>query len=751
VLSAKFPGSFHKFSNVVVSSFSSENQLLLQAACEQVNVPVLITDAELDLPGPKIIFVNTAFTKMTGYTSAEVVGQTPRILQGAKTDREALKVLRERLSKGEIFQGETYNYRKDGSAYFLEWHISPIKNAAGVVTHFVSVQNDVTARKQFEAIAREAQEYKNLFNLVHDSIIVYDPNARTVLSVNDTACHNYQISRESFIGLPLETIFDHNSQDKRMLAQLLTTGKIDEYESSHLRADGTAINVVVNSSLVEYQGKPAVLSINRDVTDKYRAEREIKKARDEWTDTVDAVSDLIILADGEGRIRRCNKATSDFFNLPYTALIGNSLDNLFWQTNLDPDPAKAINFNIEFGSSGKRPTWEEQLPGRDEWFEFSSHPVTSTNESEQGWVHIVKDISERKMSEAALKRLGTAIEQAADGIAIIDVEGKVQYVNPSFEQITGYSQRESVGQKLIAISGDILSDESSAQIYKTVAAGKVWNGTFRARRQGGEFYDQEISVSPVRDAGGNLLNYVLICRDTTEKRRLESIAEAVNMMENVGFIFSGIRHELGNPINSVKTALSVLQKNLNVWEKQQTVTYIERCLMEIGRVEYLLRALKTFSMHENPRMQPLPILAFMQNFISLIEGDYVRRGITIKLNKTEVGEALCDPRALHQVMLNLIANAGDALEKSTDAKICISLNRDERFVYVSVKDNGAGMTELQMENLFKPFYTSKPDGTGLGLVIVKKMIAKMNGTISVQSKHHVGTTVKFTLEAAKKG
>jgi signal transduction histidine kinase len=220
-------------------------------------------------------------------------------------------------------------------------------------------------------------------------------------------------------------------------------------------------------------------------------------------------------------------------------------------------------------------------------------------------------------------------------------------------------------------------------------------------------------------------------------------------MDNVGYIFSGIRHELGNPINSVKTALAVLKQNLGKWEKEQIEVYIERCLTETARVEYLLRTLKTFSMHETLRMQPVALMEYMEKFVLLIAGDFEQRNIKITLGGSDdIGEALCDPRALHQVMLNLLANAADSFSLEREAEINISLCRDKKIIFINVADNGAGMSKAQISNLFKPFYTSKADGNGLGLVIVRSMLGKMNGTIAIESTQNVGTSVTFTLEAA---
>ena len=119
---------------------------LVKAAVESANDAILITEARLDLPGPRIEYVNAAFTRMTGYGVEEIVGQTPRILQGPKTDRGLLERLRGDLAASESFHGETVNYRKDGQEYIVEWRITPLRDAAGDLSKWVAIQRDVTDR-----------------------------------------------------------------------------------------------------------------------------------------------------------------------------------------------------------------------------------------------------------------------------------------------------------------------------------------------------------------------------------------------------------------------------------------------------------------------------------------------------------------------------------------------------------------------------------------------------------------------------
>ncbi|MBL7958994.1 PAS domain S-box protein [bacterium] len=141
------------------SRVSSEVRLL-QAAVQDTEDSVLITDANLHPPGPRIVFVNPGFSKMTGYTSEEVIGKSPRLMQGPKTDRKVLDRLKLCLENGEPFFGEAINYRKDGTEYYLEWHISPVRDTGGKITHFVSVQRDITERKRAEELHVQFQKQK---------------------------------------------------------------------------------------------------------------------------------------------------------------------------------------------------------------------------------------------------------------------------------------------------------------------------------------------------------------------------------------------------------------------------------------------------------------------------------------------------------------------------------------------------------------------------------------------------------------
>ncbi|MCL5024869.1 MAG: HAMP domain-containing histidine kinase [Nitrospirae bacterium] len=240
--------------------------------------------------------------------------------------------------------------------------------------------------------------------------------------------------------------------------------------------------------------------------------------------------------------------------------------------------------------------------------------------------------------------------------------------------------------------------------------------------------------------------------DITEKVRLDSIAEAVNTMNNLGYIFSGIRHELGNPINSIKTTMTVLENNIHTYSRETVLEYVNRMLRDVNRVEYLLNDLKTFGMFENPEIRDVHMPSFMNNFLSMVKEDFAGNRIRIKtFFRPEVGWGCIDPRALQQVMLNILTNASDALASRESPEVLISMFRMNGRIIIKIRDNGCGIPEDQKKHLFKPFSTTKTKGTGLGLVIVKKMLTKMAGNMEIDSSEGIGTVVTLNLPGGRDG
>lgn len=418
----------------------------------------------------------------------------------------------------------------------------------------------------------------------------------------------------------------------------------------------------------------------------------------------------------------------------------------------ESDETKIIKTNCSFvlgEIAGKRRPIVSQCEtndgrGKNKVYEIHGFPLfDETNDVTQAIMYYL-DITERENAKKELQLLGTAVEQSADSIVITDPKGVIQYANPVFA--SGRKTFKGKTIELMPAAGKNRGKDSDFydQLWTDLKRGIVWRGNLVSQTSDGAFCEEETIISPVKGKNDEIQNFVFIKRDVTEKKRLESIAQSINLMNNLGYIFSGIRHEIGNPINSIKVTLSVLSKHLTTYSTDRVLEFIERALAEVGRIEYLLKELKNFTLFERLDIQAVRIDEFLNKFISLVEKDFQKKRIEIITDFPDRSLwAAADTKALHHVLLNIMTNAADAVKKNSHPTISIRLNRTNGNIGIEIKDNGCGMSPQERENLFKPFYTSKPQGTGLGLVIVQKLLSKMGGGITVNSRKNIGTTIEI--------
>ena len=267
------------FTDITERKLADERLRLLESAVRQSNDAVLITTAELDEPGPEIIFANLAFLNMTGYRLDEVIGRTPRFLQGEKTERAVIAELRESLLAGRDYRGSTVNYRKDGSEYDVEWSISPIKNSAGKTINYIAVQQDITERRRNLEILRESENrYRLLFERNPQPMWVFDSETLAFLAVNDAAIRHYGYARQEFLAMTVKDISPAGTVETRHeTAPGADSGTGVSREWKHLKKDGAIIDVEVTSNRMPFAGRPAELVLSHDVTERKRVEEALRQ------------------------------------------------------------------------------------------------------------------------------------------------------------------------------------------------------------------------------------------------------------------------------------------------------------------------------------------------------------------------------------------------------------------------------------------------------------------------------------------
>jgi PAS domain S-box-containing protein len=261
---------------------SRQSLPLLAASAELARESIIITDADLDLPGPRILYVNPSFTKIWGYSPEEVFGKTPRILQGPKSDRALHVELKSTLQRGEIFKGEGINYRKDGTEVIVDWEIVPLYGEDNKVTHYIGFQRDITKRKTEErTLAESESRYRTLVELSPDAIFVH-VDGRIVFANAATARLLGSTGPEDVVGLGIADLVppEQRGAIQERVERALKGGQSPRFEEQCLvRFDGSTVHVESVGIPITYAGKPAVQVLFHDLTERMKLEEQFHQAQ----------------------------------------------------------------------------------------------------------------------------------------------------------------------------------------------------------------------------------------------------------------------------------------------------------------------------------------------------------------------------------------------------------------------------------------------------------------------------------------
>ncbi len=363
---------------------------------------------------------------------------------------------------------------------------------------------------------------------------------------------------------------------------------------------------------------------------------------------------------------------------------------------------------------------------------------------------IDRDITGRKAAEEERRRLAAAIEQSAEAVVITDRNGTVVYVNPAFEWITGYAADEVVGRSPSVLKSGKHDPSFYAQMWTTITRGSVWVGRLTNRRKDGSLYEEEMSISPVRDAKGEIINFVAVKRDVTQETELRQQLNEAQKMEAIGRLAGGIAHDFNNLLQAMTGQVQLVRSRS---EDPDTVRALSRELdQQIGRGASFTRQLLLFARRETVKRERLDLNDAVRESASMLKR-LVRADIAMRVELADGPlQVEADRGQLDQVLMNLTLNAVDAMQDG--GRLTFRTGSDSgRKVWLAVEDTGPGIPEEVRERMFEPFFTTKAagKGTGLGLSVVHGIVTQHGGRIDVESAPGTGTTFRVTLAAAGAG
>ncbi|WP_228460324.1 PAS domain-containing protein [Cytobacillus dafuensis] len=384
--------------------------------------------------------------------------------------------------------------------------------------------------------------------------------------------------------------------------------------------------------------------------------------------------------------------------------------------------------------------------GRYYWVESTIVPFLNNDGKPYQFVSIRTDITALKTTEAHLKAtikevgdIKFALDQSSI-VAFTNEYGEITNVNDKFCQISKFGRDELIGQTHSLLNSGYHSKEFFKNLWITIRKGNVWKGEIRNRAKDGTFYWVDTTIIPFLDEYGKPYQYLAIRNDITEKKKNEQILHRQDKLAAVGQLAAGVAHEIRNPLTSIRGYTEFLQMDET---NNERLEYFDIILDEISRLNNIVEDFMMLAKPKAVLLEEKNVVPILKNVLSLFELEASKKNVDFQF-EPKVDEILvnCDENRLKQVFINFIKNAIDAMPAGGELIVnTIVLNNQ---VYISIEDTGIGIPPEKLKNIGEPFYTTKKNGNGLGLMVSFHIIESHNGKVNIESELNKGT--KFIIE-----
>ncbi len=363
---------------------------------------------------------------------------------------------------------------------------------------------------------------------------------------------------------------------------------------------------------------------------------------------------------------------------------------------------------------------------------------------------------QQKFAESSLRKLSRAVEQSADMIMITNSEGVIEYVNPAFEALTGYSLPEAVGQTPHFLTSGQQAPQLYRELWETISVDNVYHNILVNKKKNGELYYVDESISPIRDVNGQITHFVSNGRDLTKRLHLEAQLLQAQKMDAVGRLAGGVAHDFNNLLTII-TSYSELALDA-VIPGSSTQSRLQEILAAARRAAELTRQLLAFSRNQPQALRVAELNPVVGGIVKTLQR-LIGEDIELRfVPGGGLGRIRLDPTQIEQILMNLGANARDSMPQGGRCTIeTANVELDEayvankkaviptgRYAVLTISDTGTGISPDHLPHIFEPFYTTKPSGkgTGLGLATVYGIVKQNHGFVWAYSEVGMGTVFK---------
>ncbi len=621
-----------------------------------------------------------------------------------------------------------------------------------------------------------------------DAIVVKDLDGRYLL-LNSAACEMVGKPEQELLGLDVTALFppEQAAAIAAIDREVVSANRSRTEDETFSTPRGVRVMRVTRGPLHDENGKVVgIFSVLRDITESKQMEADLQtttaRLRDMLSQTqlmLDASMDAVICMDQNGMVVTWNLCAEQIFGYREDQAMGREVADLIVPPEYREKHRAGMARFIKTGEPtiiGRR----IEVPGLHADGRRFPIELTIGLISKAGsplFSAHVRDITERKSAETQLRILSQAVEQSPESIVITDMQGRIEYVNAAFAMNTGYSQSEAVGKNPRVLQSGNTPPETYASMWETLTRGEPWKGEFYNRRKDGSEYAELAIITPIRQPDGAVTHYVAVKEDITEKKResieldqhrhhLEELvaqrtsqleeakqrAEVANLAKSA--FLANMSHEIRTPMNAIIGLTHLMRRARPAPEQadklDKVATAAEHLLSIINDI---LDLSKIDAGKLQLEQSNFSLATIFDHTCSMVAEEARTKGLELKVECTGVPPWLRgDPTRLRQALLNFAANAVKFTDYGAVTLRALLLHQHDDSVLVrfEVEDTGIGIPADKIPALFAPFAqadtstTRKYGGTGLGLVITRRLAVLMEGDVGLESQLGKGSRFWFT-------
>lgn len=457
-------------------------------------------------------------------------------------------------------------------------------------------------------------------------------------------------------------------------------------------------------------------------------------------------NDAILTTDAVGLVNSFNQPAQDLFGYLPSEVIGRPFENLLKGGRLESEKIQNLLINKDAVQE-----FETEIVGKGQQLvpvHLSALRLKDSTGETVGFIAICHDLSPIRSLETAIEQrdrfFASIMKNSADAILTMDPEEKVTSWNKGAEAIFGYTEEEMLGKPLDVLIPEDLRQENELEKISQIARKEGYLRSFQTQRvtKHGQLIDVIFTRTALRDNLGNLVGYSSVLKDVTEQKLIDRHLTQMEKLSAIGELSAGLAHEIKNPLAGIKGAIEIIRDSLK--EENQHRLILGEVLAEVARIDRIVMSLLSYAKPKKADFVRIDLGSLLQDVISFLQNLADSKRISLQLVvPPDLPLLTADENDFKQLFMNLILNSIEALQEGGKVEMRIELLHDGR-LSMMLSDNGPGIPSENLNMIFRPFFTTKPQGTGLGLATCKRIVNDYGGEIHAMSSPETGTT--FVIE-----